>query len=406
MVRQVTEQASSHLLPAYGIGRENWDAPAHLAIGQLRMHELFPTVALEPGEQVQVLPGSGNGLPVADLDFADPLRPGEALGGVDFLNRRLFNDALIVIDASGLRHESYRNGMRPDDRHVIHSCSKSLCAMLVAIAVEAGRMQRENCITDYVPQLADIPAWQGVSLQQVLDMQAGIEYSEDYADPRAHYWCYARSAGYYPPLPGEQVLGIEAWIVQNLHTRAADPGTAFAYNSCLTNVLGMALEHVYQQGLAQVFETHLYSRIGAEREAWFNTDRYGFPITEGQLNLSLRDFARLALLLLHEGRNLAGEQVIPASFIQRITDPDANARQLYAAAATESLFPRGQYKEQYWVTDPGAQQFTMLGIHGQFAWLDLERQQLIAGFGSFPVQDGKLMMATLRTLWHTISDAL
>ena len=406
MVRQVTEQASSYLLEDYALGRENWDAPAHLAIGQLRMHELFPTVALEPGEQVLALPEAGNSLSLGDLSFPDPLRPGMTLGGEDFLNRRLYNDALIVIDASGVRHESYRNGMQPDDRHVIHSCSKSLCAMLVAIAVDEGKMCRQNGIVEYLPSLAAMPAWQGVSLQQVLDMQAGIEYSEDYSDPLAHYWRYARAAGYYPPLPGEQVLGIEAWIVQNLHNRVADPGSAFAYNSCLTNVLGMALEHVYQQGLASLFETRLYQPVGAECEAYFNTDKYGFPITEGQLNLRLRDFARLALLLLHQGRNLVGEQVIPPSFVQRITDPSPHAQGLYVAADAEGLFPHAQYKEQYWVTDPGAQQFTMLGIHGQFAWFDLQRQQLIAGFGSFPVQDGKLMMATLRTLWQTVSNAL
>ena len=155
-----------------------------------------------------------------------------------------------------------------------------------------------------------------------------------------------------------------------------------------------------------MFEQKLYSRVGAETEAYFNTDRYGFPIAEGQLNLRLRDFTRLGLLLLHGGRNLVGEQVLPVSFIRRLIDVDKSAQRAYQAAVNDGLFLQAQYKEQYWVLDPQRQQFAMLGIHGQFAWFDLERQLLITGVGSFPSQDGKLMMATLSGLWQTIAESL
>ena len=406
MVKIITDTPASLLVPDLNIGRQNWDAPEHLALGQLQMSALFPTVALEAVTAPYQLPIAPRGLHVPEMQFPDPLKRGVTLAGEDFLNRRLFNDALIVFGEGGVLHESYRNGMQAEDRHVIHSCSKSLCSMLVAMAVDEGKMDRQVAIESYIPAFAEIPAWKGVTLQQVLDMQAGIEYSEDYTDPDAHYWRYARAAGYYPPLPGEEVLGIKGWMLNNLTARAARPGSEFSYNSCLTNILGMALEHVYGIGLAELFEQKLYSRVGAETEAYFNTDRYGFPIAEGQLNLRLRDFTRLGLLLLHGGRNLVGEQVLPASFIRRLTDVDKSAQRAYQAGVDDGLFMQAQYKEQYWVLDPQRQQFAMLGIHGQFAWFDLERQLLIAGVGSFPSQDGKLMMATLSGLWQTIAESL
>jgi CubicO group peptidase (beta-lactamase class C family) len=168
----------------------------------------------------------------------------------------------------------------------------------------------------------------------------------------------------------------------------------------------MSLENIYGCGLAELFEVKLYRRIGAEADGYFNTDRFGFPITEGQLSLRLRDFARLAMLAGNEGKNTAGEQVLPATFTTRLTRIDPQAQNAYHAQTRDEVFPRGQYKEQFWILDPGKRQFAMLGIHGQFAWYDLERKLLLVGFGSYPLQDGLLKMTALNTLWQTIAEEL
>ena len=403
MVRIITERPSRVVLPEFEIGQRNWDAPHHLAVGQLGMASLFRTVALEPGGDSLVLPRAAIPLDVASLRFADPLRPGRELDADQFLNRRVYNDALLVVRRGEILHESYRNGMDANDRHLLHSCTKSLCAMLVAIAEAEGRIHRAEAIAEYIPELKAVPAWQGVTVQQVLDMQAGIAYSEDYTDPDADYWRYARAAGYYPPLAGEEVIGVRAWMFRNLVQRCASPGTVFAYNSCLTNMLAVALEAIYGCGFAELMEGKLYRGVGAETEGYLNTDAQGFPIVEGQLSLRLRDFGRIAMLVLNDGRNLAGERVLPAGFCERITQPDSDAQQAYRAGSADDTFPEGQYRDQFWVLDPGRSQFAMLGIHGQFAWIDLERELLMVGFGSYPQQDGRLMMAVLNTLWQTIA---
>ena len=404
MVRILSDTVTGSIDPALDIGHANWDQPEHLAMAQLHMHRLFPTVALETAPPVSELAASQHRLDIEALSFPDPLHADRRMSGEQFLNRRLYNDALLVLHDGAIVHESYRNGMRASDRHVLHSCTKSLLSMLVAIAAEEGRLQPEQAISQYVQELKAIPAWQDVSVQHLLDMQAGIEYSEDYSDPQAHYWQYARAAGYYPPLTGEQAIGIKAWILQNLTVRCATPGTVFAYNSCLSNILGIALEKIYGCGLAELFESKLYQRIGAEADGYFNTDRFGFPITEGQLSLRLRDFARLAMLVSNKGKNATGEQVLPENFAQKFARPDSRAQNAYQAQERDRVFPHGQYQDQFWVLDPAQGQFAMLGIHGQFAWYDLHRQLMICGFGSYPQQDGELMMRVLRDLWHSIAD--
>ena len=398
----VTEQPTYTINQQLGIGQSNWDYPEHLAIGQLSMSQLFKTVALEPAS-ISPLPRAAKTLDVNGLSVDDPLMPGRKISGEQLLNRRIFNDALLVMHDQQVVHESYRNGMTADDRHVIHSCTKSLCAMLVAISIEQGLLNPEQAISDYIPEFQNIDAWQGVTLQNVLDMQAGIEYSEDYTDPNAHYWSYARAAGYYPPLPGESAIGAKAWAINNMNTRVHEPGTAFVYNSCLANVLGFALEQVHNKNLAQIFEELIYQPAGCEQDGYFNTDPKGFPITEGQLNLRLQDFARIAFIILNEGKNLKGEQILPLSFIEDTIKPNEQDKIKYQAVDKDPVFNSGQYKNQFWVLNPEQKQFTMLGIHGQFAWYDFNRKLMIVGNGSFPKQDGPLMMHSLNTLWQAIA---
>jgi CubicO group peptidase (beta-lactamase class C family) len=405
MVKIVTDSPSYLISEPHAIGQSNWDSPEHLAISQLAMEKLFKTLAIQTESPILALPLASKDLNVDGLSFDDPLRAGRQLNGGDFLNRRLFNDALLVMHRGKVIHESYRNGMTAEDRHVLHSCTKSLCAMLVGIAIEERKLEAQGMICDYIPEL-QTAAWRGVSVQQVLDMQAGIEYSEDYTNPAADYWRYARAAGYYPTLDGKEAIGVKAWIFDNLTRRSHRPGSQFVYNSCLSNVLGIALENTYDCSLAELFEDKLYGKLGAESDGYFNTDRLGFPIAEGQFNLTLRDFARCAALVMSEGKNLAGDQVLPKAYVESIIAPDNNAKHAYHAQSADRLFPHAQYKNQFWVLNPELKQMTMLGIHGQFAWFDLIREVSVVGFGSFPQQDGNLMMTCLDTLWQTISSAV
>ena len=367
------------------------------------MSQLFRTVALESSEPPEPLPVSTQPIDILGREFDDPLMSGRRISGDDFLNRRVYNDALLVVHNGVTVHESYRNGMSETDHHVIHSCTKSVCSMVIAIAIEEGVLDAGRAITDYIEEFRTVDAWIGVTLQHVLDMQAGIAFSEDYTDPEADYWRYARAAGYYPTLEGEQVVGVEAWVLANLTTRDHLPGEVFSYNSSLTIVLGMILERVYGVGLAELIETKLYSRVRPESVGLLNTDPRGFPIVEGQLSLILRDFARLAHLMVNDGRSLGGDQVVPSGFFSNLVAPDPNGESAYHRKHPDEVFPSGRYKNQFWIVEPELQQISMIGIHGQFAWCDLRDDLLIVGFGSYPKQDSDLMMSALKVLWEQVS---
>ena len=403
IVKTITKTPSYDINSEFSIGQQNWDNPEHLAIGQISMEKVFPTLAIESGKTID-LAYANHQLDIQDLIFKDVLNPKRNIDGDTLLNRRLFNDALLVMHKGKVIHESYRNGMQKDDRHVIHSCTKSLCSMIAAMAIDEGLLNPQAPVQEYIPEFESMPAWDGVSIQHILDMQAGIKYSEDYTNKDADYWSYARAAGYYPPLAGEIAIGVRAWVTQNLNQRDCEPGTCFVYNSTLSNVLGMVLENIYKQSLAKLFEDKLYKKVGAQDDAYFNTDPQGFPITEGQFNATLQDFSKISSLMIRQGKNLSGDQVLPASFINKTVKPDPKAQSAYHQDNKDRVFKNGQYKNKFWVLEPEQNRFTMLGIHGQTAWFDLDRDLMIVTLGSYPKQDGDLMMSTFKQLWSVIGD--
>ena len=402
MVKKITDKPTYIVNSELNIGQSNWDHPDHLAIGQRKMENLFPTVAIEAGQSSPLR--FDQPLNTSDVVCTDPLDTSRTLSFDDFLNRRLYNDALMIVHKGNVIHESYRNGMQQNDRHVIHSCTKSLCSMIAAMAVEEGKLNPNDLVSQYIPEFKAVTAWNEVTVQNVWDMQAGIEYSEDYTQPDADYWSYARAAGYYPPLNGEQPIGARAWAIKHLNQQNYPPGSAFVYNSTLTNVLGMVLENIYGKNLAQLFESKLYQPCGAESDGYFNTDSQGFPITEGQFNITLRDFARLAYPIVNNGKTLNGNTLVPSWFIEETISESNQDKLIYQAHVSDTVFTSGQYKNKFWVLEPEERRFTMLGIHGQFAWFDLEKDLMVVGMGSYPKQDGPLMMTTLKILWHTIAE--
>jgi CubicO group peptidase (beta-lactamase class C family) len=379
-----------------------WDHAEHLARGQLTTAERMPSAELNHGGASTPFP-RGPDLDVDGLRFTDPLT-GRSMSGSPFLDRRLFSDALAVVQDGQLVHEAYRNGMVETDRHVAHSCSKTMTTMLVGIAVEEGRIDPSRPIAEYVPQLAALPAWAPVTVQHVLDMATGLDFEENYENRDSMYWRYAYDVGYYtgPAAATGTTLG---FVTRELTRAVEPPGTRFVYGSYLTNLLPIAVANVYGEPAVELYEDRIYRHLGAERPALLNLDSVGNPIVEGQVNLTLRDFARWGALLVDRGRGLTGAQVVPQRWIDETFTGSAERAAAFAGGEDAASMPGAEYHNQTWVLEPG-RVVAMLGIHGQFCWVDRRTRTMIVGFSSYPVQTSELLTAVLGELWSTVRAAL
>ena len=402
MVTLVPATGTPEQLSQVGYDGTTWDRPWNLARGQTTTAERMPSAELSPGGPSSAIP-RGTGLDVDALTFTDPLT-GRAMKGDQFLDRRLYTDALAVVQDGRLVYETYRNGMTETDRHVAHSCSKTLTTMMVGIALEEGRLERSRPICDYVPELAALPAWQPVTLEHVLDMATGIDLEEHYEEPDSMYWRYAEAVGYYTA-PGAAQGSTLAFATTELTRAAGPPGVRFDYGSYLTNLLPIAVTNVYGVPAVDLYENRIYRHLGAEAPALVNLDSAGNPIVEGQVNLTLRDFVRWGYLLVDRGRALTGTQVLPPQWVEDTYAPSAARAAAFARGAEGDSMPGAEYHNQTWVLEPG-RVVSMLGIHGQFCWVDRETHTMIVGFSSYPVQTHELLSATTRELWSTLRVAL
>ncbi len=383
-----------------GIDWSNWDAPAHLAYSQRAMPDFWPTAVIAAPAQPTPLRYADQPMDMDALQIAEP-GTDRVLSAEQLLNRRMYNDALLVMHRGEVVHESYRNGMLATDRHVNHSTTKSLTTLLVGMAIEDGLIDPAAPIVDYLQEFRDLQAWQNISVQHALDMRTGLRYEEHYDDPDCICWSYFRATGYYPP-QADTLAGYRPWVRQLMNESECAPGEKFVYSSPVTNALGLLAAGVYDSTVARLLEQKIFQRIGAESDAWLNLDPTGVAITEGQLSLTLRDFARWASLFLNKGKNLSGEQVAPAAFIADITTPREELRAAWLRGDYAALFPEGQYRNQTYVLNAECSQMAMLGIHGQFTLVDLQRELLMVGYGSYPNQVDGIFVEALLSFWQEV----
>ncbi len=401
MVDLVAASGVPEQLSEVGYDATAWDRPWFLPRGQITAAERMPSAVLEPGGPSTPVP-RGPELDVGALSFTDPLT-GRAMTGDQFLDRRLYTDALAVLQDGRLVYETYRNAVTESDRHVAHSCSKTLTTMAIGIALDEGLLDRAQPMATYVPELAAIAAWDRVTLEHVLDMATGLEFDEHYENADSMYWRYTDAVGYYPR--DAQSQGTTLGFATTELTRAVEPpGFRFSYGSYLTNLLPLALTRVYGVPAVELYEDRIYRQLGAERSALLNLDSAGNPIVEGQVNLTLRDFVRWGHLLMDEGRSFTGQQVVPSGWVDDTYAPSADRAAAFARGEYGESMAGVEYHNQTWVLEPG-RVVTMLGIHGQFCWVDRESRTMIVGFSSYPVQTHALLSATLNELWSTIRAA-
>lgn len=74
---------------------------------------------------------------------------------------------------------------------------KTFVGTLAAVLVAEGRLDENQRVEYYVPELSD-SAFGEASVRQLMDMTTGIRFSEDYNDPGAEVWAHAAAGN---PLP-------------------------------------------------------------------------------------------------------------------------------------------------------------------------------------------------------------
>jgi CubicO group peptidase (beta-lactamase class C family) len=225
--------------------------------------------------------------------------------------------AFLVIHQGRLLHETYFAPYTASSRTNSFSMAKTVMTMLTGAAVADGIIPSfDEPISRYVPEYANDPRGSKATLAQFSAMTSGHEWTENY----------------YLPLNPTTKLYFGGDVTRTVLAQGfeREPGTAFEYSSASTQVLALAVQRALQARqsdltLASYLATRFWQPMGMEGDASWSLDR---PRAEGGMEMgyccihsSARNFARLGQLLLQGGR-WGDQQLLPAEFVARITQPN------------------------------------------------------------------------------------
>jgi len=316
--------------------------------------------------------------PIELGDVAFTTGAGECMRLDAFLDRTC-TDGFLVLRGGRVVTEQYGNGMTPSTRHLLQSVSKSVTGVLAGILTDRGELDPDALLTGVIPELVGT-SFEGATVRQLLDMTTGTKFSEDYDDPESDICRYEGAAGWRPRGPGDDDDLLQ--YVRGLRNHR-EHGGLFEYRSILTDLLGIVVERAGGDRFARLTTGLLWAPLGAEADATITVDRGGNPMTDGGVAMTLRDLARFGRLLL-EGGVVSGRQVVSKDWIEDTRRADEACRAAFARSDSASRYPKGHYRNQWWVPDAEAGILLAAGIYGQFLYLDLQAQVAIAKVSTLP----------------------
>ncbi|MNU81007.1 6-aminohexanoate-dimer hydrolase [compost metagenome] len=290
-----------------------------------------------------------------------------------------YTDGIVVMHRGQIVYERYFGVLKPDGQHAAMSVTKSVIGTLGAMLVAQGQIDAGRQVSDFVPELAS-SAFGNATVRQVLDMTTGLQYSEDYADPNAEVWAHAKAGS---PLPKPRDYSGPRSYYEFLQTvkPQGEHGKVFAYKTVNTDVLGWIISRATGRNVAQLLSEKIWSRLGAEQDAYFTGDSIGTPFAGGGLNTGLRDLARFGEMLRNEGR-FNGQQIVPKAVLDDIRR--GGDKQAFAQAGYE-LLKGWSYRSMWWVTDKEGGAFMARGVHGQRIYVDPQAEMVIVRYASHPI---------------------
>ena len=265
---------------------------------------------------------------------------------------------LLIARGDTILYERYRYGRTPEDRFLSQSMAKTLTGLLVGIALHEGKIRSiDDVAATYVPELAGTE-YGATPIRHLLRMSSGVAYLEDYSgkddSAKLGRMLFPREA------PGAVAA------VKQFNTRTAKPGARFYYSGAETEVLGLVVARSAGTTLSNYLSEAIWAPMGMEAPGGWAVDSTGQETAFCCYVATLRDWARIGLMLAHDGL-WNGRQIVPRQWVIDSTT---------VGGATTS------YGNQVWLVtppanEPGRRVFSLIGIHGQRVYVDAKTKTVL-----------------------------
>jgi CubicO group peptidase (beta-lactamase class C family) len=289
-----------------------------------------------------------------------------------------YADGLLVLHRGKIIYEKYFGAGDAYRPHIAFSVTKSFVGTLAATLAAQGKLDPEALVVKYVPELKD-SAYGDATVRQVMDMTIGVKYSENYTDPKAEVFDYARAGGMVPQPPGYTGPKTFFEFLVTLQ-KEGEHDAAFAYKTSNAEVLAWIVKRASGQSMADLLSQQIWQKLGAENDAYFMVDSIGTESGGGGLNTTLRDLARFGEMIRNKGR-FNGRQIVPADAVADIVK--GGDKEKFAKAGYKIL-PGWSYRDMWWQTRNENGAFEARGIYGQAIYIDPKAEMVIVRYASHP----------------------
>lgn len=275
----------------------------------------------------------------------------------DYLARQRIM-GLIVVNDSVVQVERYQYDRTAADRFTSNSMAKSITALAVGIAQREGLIQSLDDVAErYAPQLQGGVIGQ-TTVRNLLRMASGMKYDQTY-DGTGDTGRFGHAIA-----TGGSVAALRMIVAREMNQ-----GEHFYYASPHTIALAVVLHGATGMTLSDYLTSRLWQAIGAEHSAFWYADRSGLEVAFGNFNATLRDYARLGVVLANDGvrpDDPDRKQIIPRDYLLDATDWKRSPEAFRPRQATPYL----GYGYQFWTFPGERRRFAMLGVYGQSIYVD------------------------------------
>ena len=316
---------------------------------------------------------------------------GGKIMGLDTLFSTNYADGLVVVKGGDLLHESYFNQFNGHAQHLWFSMSKSLVSSALGLLVAEGKVDLTASPVKYIPELKG-SGFERVSLQNVLDMASSIDFKETYTDVSSDFAVHYAPALNLGWLKGAADVQPDSANIYGVHDFLAKfikpdtqrkPGDNFDYNSSNADVLGWIIARVSGQPFQDYIQQNIWSKLGAEHDAYIAVDRAFMPAVTGGMNSTTRDAARFGMMIRDRGQ-INGEQVIPSNCVDATLDITDKLRSNMKANMNYGSEPWSAYHNMWWLLDETKGEYCAVGIHGQVIYINRAADTVMVWFSSQP----------------------
>lgn len=243
--------------------------PDYFAFPKLRwtvchFRELMPSVAVDNGS------GAARDLLMASDPRIDQVRFTPLGGGTPMTWNEAFDanysDGVIVLHHGRIVYERYAGCLDRNTLHGAMSVTKSLTGLLGEMLVAEGKLDDNARVGTLIPELRD-SAFGDATVRQVMNMTTALDYSEDYADPDAGVWTYAKAGSPLPKPDGYTGPRSYFEFLETVRKRGTH-GASFGYKTINSDALGWLIARVTRESVADLLSERIWSRIGTERAAF------------------------------------------------------------------------------------------------------------------------------------------